>query len=105
MHVADNKSNEMEVYLYFKLNVPKSLPDNVKFLLETAFSVQECGISCVETGGQENLEIIWKLYDVLREHFLSKTFDSNKWDCRIQIVSRILLLALIRAVGCSYSEL
>ena len=101
-------SNKMQVYLYFKVNAPKSIPNNVKFLLETAFNLEERGISCAENGSDEDVETISKLYDRLREYVLSKHFepyDCGDWDGRVQSVCRVFLLALIRVIGYSYADL
>ena len=106
MNLPDcSRSNEMQVYLYFKMNAPKNLPDHVKFLLETAFNLEERNISCNEISNNKDVEMMSKLYDLLRDHVLSKPFECEDWDGRIQTVCRVFLLALIEVVGYSYSEL
>lgn len=105
VYVPDNKSNEMQNYLYFKMNVPKSLPNNVKLLLQMAFTVDEYDISCDERSNHKDAEVISKLYDLLREHLLLKRFDCNDLGGRIEIVCRVFLLAVIRIVGYTYAEL
>lgn len=100
MDTASNVRN------YFTFNVPKSLPDHVRLVLETAFMVDEYDISYSENdsiGG--GLDIVWKLYALLRDFALSKSFDYSNYGAKLQVISRIFFLGLIKAVGLTYSEL
>lgn len=99
-----NEANE--VRKYFKINVPKSIPDHVKLVLEKAFRVNDYYSFNEAIPGNSNWDVFSRLFELWRDYSLSKNFDiANNYGSQLHVICRVFLLALIRAVGYSYSEL
>ncbi|XP_065224595.1 probable E3 ubiquitin-protein ligase HERC1 isoform X2 [Planococcus citri] len=99
--VIDTSTN---VRTYFSHNVPKSLPQSVKSTLEIVFMMDDYGASCSWTGASSDLTSVPKLFDMLRNYGLKRSFNYSDYGVKLQVVSRIFLLDLIKAVGYRFTD-
>lgn len=101
--VVDTASN---VRNYFTYNIPKSLPEHVRSTLEIVFMMDDYGMAYNwSNNASGDLNSVPKLFDMLRNYGLKKSFNYSDYGVKLQIVSRIFLLNLIKAVGYKFSKL
>lgn len=99
-----NEANELKKF--FKLNVPKGIPDQVKMILEKAFRVSDYHSFNESVASNNNWNMFSELFELWQDFALSKNFDVvNNYNAQLCVIIRIFLLALIKAVGYSYSDL
>lgn len=75
-------------------------------ILETSFILDDYDIVFEKySSSMGDLEVVLKLYELLREYGLSKSFDYINYGAKLRVICRILFLDLIKVAGYTYSEL
>lgn len=100
--VLDTSTN---VRNYFTYQVPKNLPEHVRQTLEIVFMTDDYSMTYNWSNGSNDLASVPKLFDMLRNYGLKKSFNYSDYGVKLQVVSRIFFLNLIKAVGYKFSEL
>lgn len=67
--------------------------------------MDDYGASCSWTGASSDLTGVPKLFDMLRNYGLKRSFNYSDYGVKLQVVSRIFLLDLIKAVGYRFTDL